>query len=133
MEVFQQAPLSVNIDTTNATEILKLREGVRETFESMHFNVSDGFRQAVKACIDHDMADPWDTPDGTEDAFARKFCEEVVGPLEADFKSLSKGDDPDAVLSGLKLPIAGRRKPPLVAPKPAQFKVIFLLSHVVVF
>lgn len=124
MEVFQQEPLLINTKAHVNTDVKALRSTVREQFDAMNWDVCEWSRQAVKICIEGDLGDNLlpGASKNPEGSFAQAFCQRVLGPLEKDFFSLWGIRDPDEELSRLKLPSVKRKKP-LPAPKPVQFKV----------
>jgi hypothetical protein len=124
MEVFQQEPLPIDLNAAKYTDVKVLRSAVREQFDAMSWDVCEWSRQAVKICIEGDLGDNLlpGASENPEASFAQAFCQRVLGPLEKDFFSLWGTRDPDEELSRLKLPSVKRKKP-LPAPKPVQFKV----------
>jgi hypothetical protein len=124
MEIFRQEPLPINTNADENTDVKILRSAAREQFDTMNWDVCEWSRQAVKTCIEGDLGDNLlpGASENPEGSFAQAFCQRVLALLEKDFFSLWGTRDPDEELSRLKLPSVKRKKP-LPAPKPIQFKV----------
>ncbi|KAH8896859.1 subtilisin-like protein [Thozetella sp. PMI_491] len=112
MEVFEQEALPIHIGNSSPGNIEELHAKVRELFDHIKWGVSEGFRQAVEACIDgfpkrHPEAD--ENPDRI---FEESFCRCIIQPLERDFVSIWGKKDPDQVLTAEGyLPSIQRIKP----------------------
>ncbi|KPM36021.1 hypothetical protein AK830_g10541 [Neonectria ditissima] len=123
MEIFKQDSLPFE-EEFKRIDINDLRSKVQREFDIMKWDVSEGFRQSVAACLDGFQYGALDNADDTEESFAAHFCKSVINPLERDFISLWGDKDPDQVLSELSLPSikSKRRSPPPTKPKPDHLK-----------
>jgi hypothetical protein len=119
MEIFNQAPTQ-QANIRNDIVLEDLRKVARDEFDSIAWGVYERFQQSVEACIEGHKGD---NLDNSENSFVANFCREVIDPLEMDFVSLWGDQDPDQILSGLKLPGIKFKKPPLPPPKPGHLKV----------
>jgi hypothetical protein len=111
LEIFQQDALRGPC-SGQGKPAAPLKPRAQEWFASTEWDVFERYRDAADACINGDLIadlDDSSTPDANraydlEEQFARLFCEKVVAPLEADFCSQYRNEDPDRIMATLKLP-----------------------------
>ena len=123
MEIFQQEAITMKLGTGKNINLENLRSLARTEFESVNWDVYERYRQAVEACIEGSYGAKVETFEDPGDSFVKQFCQRVIAPLKTDFASHWGNQDPDEVISTLKLPSVKRKKPPRPAPKPIQFKL----------
>jgi hypothetical protein len=123
MEIFQQEVISIKLGAGKNIDLENLRSLARIEFEAVDWDVYERYRQAVEACIEGAYGAKLETSEDPEDSFAKQFCQRVIGPLKIDFASHWGSQDPDEVISTLKMPSVKRKEPPRPAPKPIQFKL----------
>jgi hypothetical protein len=127
MEIFKQEALPFQMNLKDVTNINEIRLKARIEFSKVRWGVSERFRQSVEACIEGFEGGRLDSSEDTDESFATEFYKTVINLLERDFVSLWGDEDPDCVLSKLKLSnIKHKKRPPLPPkPKPDHLKVIF--------
>jgi hypothetical protein len=128
MEIFKQAPLSLELDLRNDIDIHDLKKVARKEFDDVKWDLCERFRQSAEACIEGYQCDKLDIQEDPEELFATTFFRRVINPLETEFTSVWGDRDPDEVLAQLKLPSIKRKKPPPPGRKPVNLKVSSLLS-----
>jgi hypothetical protein len=122
MEVFQQVELRINLKDILVEEIDKTRSFALKEFAKLDWGVCERYRIAVEACLEGSKV--IEDFESTEDEiFVKAFCQSVIAPLQSDYKSQWRDQDPDEVISELKLPKVECKKPPRPGPKPAQFQL----------
>ncbi|PMD12791.1 hypothetical protein NA56DRAFT_453965 [Hyaloscypha hepaticicola] len=148
MEIFEQESLraSSKLDEKAAS----LKDMAQKWFMTIKWGVCERFRQAVGACIQGTLIDSamisstscsqsranlssgplFNLPEVSDEEFGRLFCERILAPIEADFKSQWQNKDPDEVMLTIKLPSV--KQEPNTSPKPESTasKVCFFQQQV---
>jgi hypothetical protein len=120
MEIFQQHPMQLPFGGA----IANLREAAQRWFKSIKWGESERFYKAVEACLygetlisdaisvkaslmplaNRSVQRHSTAPEISDEEYAVLFCQRILAPLAADFSSQWQDNDPDQIISTLKLP-----------------------------
>ena len=105
MEIFQQAPIPLQLNSVN--DIKDLRTLAIKEYESIDWKENERYEQCVMDCLSGSMLDRTNDQVDLDEMFALHFSERIINPLEMDVRAIWGDADPDEIISTTQLRVRG--------------------------
>ena len=114
MEIFRQESLAIAVK--GGGEFASLKQSAQKSFDAIKWDVHERYRQAVEACILDERLTVLADSAGVQNDFVQMFCNAVISPLEHECEALCGQQDPDEMITSMKLPTVKQKKPAVMVP-----------------